>query len=324
MIEYVYININAESIDIFGSPPKYKKGVRVIVNFNTTKDPEYYVGTVSGIRSGLIYVTFDDGDKHNFKPTRSLVGLVGITLSKKKRKTEIPAKDIDKWLDIDIGEASPKRKPKTNVVEKKAKFNFDPNKLKLLITEESSDSNNYITKFNIVLNNQFIGIADISETMYGKGTGQILFERKFSKENNVVQWESLFLAEPTMKLVKNAVIRVLKDSTKPKTEEIKRAKPTTKIGNDIRKATKATNKLVSLIKKVGLPIVSVNEPSISADGEVTFYKKGVNSYSVQITLDGYYIINFFDGRSLEEILESQDVNRIIKRIKNIKTEEIDF
>jgi len=100
---------------------QYKKGARVIVNFNTTKDPEYYVGTVTQVRKGLVYVVFDDGDKGNYKPTRSLVGLVGITKSKKKRKTEIPVKDINKWLDIDMGKASPKRKPKTNVVEKKQK-----------------------------------------------------------------------------------------------------------------------------------------------------------------------------------------------------------
>jgi len=116
-----YIEINADNInEILSASPQYKKGDRVIANFNTAKDPEYYVGTVTGIRKGLVYVVFDDGDKHSFKPTRSLVGLVGITKKKTGRKSQIPTKDINKWLSIDIGKASPKRKSKPNVVDKKS------------------------------------------------------------------------------------------------------------------------------------------------------------------------------------------------------------
>jgi len=107
------------SRSIVGAIPQYKKGSRVIVNFGTTKDPEYYVGTVTGIRKGLVYVLFDDGDKGSYKPTPSKVGLVGITKKKTGRKSEIPAKDIDKWLSIDIGKSKPKRKSKTNTITKK-------------------------------------------------------------------------------------------------------------------------------------------------------------------------------------------------------------
>jgi len=113
---------------IGAASPQYKKGVRVIVNFNTAKDPEYYVGTVSSLRGGLVYVIFDDGDKGSYKPTSSKVGLVGITKKKIGRKSEIPAKDINKWLDIDIGKNSPKRKPKSNVVKKKSKADFLKNR----------------------------------------------------------------------------------------------------------------------------------------------------------------------------------------------------
>jgi len=113
-----YVNIDVETIL---SAIQYKKGNRVIVNFNTAKDPEYYVGTVTTIRKGIVYVIFDDGDKGSYKPTASKVGLVGITKKKIGRKSEIPAKDINKWLSIDIGKASPKRKTKPNVVEKKTK-----------------------------------------------------------------------------------------------------------------------------------------------------------------------------------------------------------
>jgi len=90
-----YINIIVES-----ALPKYKKGVRVIVNLNTSKKPEYYVGTVTSIRKGIVKVIFDDGEKGNYKPTSSNVGLVGITESKKKRKTQIPTVNISKWIDL--------------------------------------------------------------------------------------------------------------------------------------------------------------------------------------------------------------------------------
>jgi len=111
--------------------PQYKKGNRVIVNFNTAKDPEYYVGTVSGVRKGLVYVVFDDGDKGSYKPTRSKTGLVGITESKRGRKSEIPLNQIDKWLSVDIGKASPKRKSSTNTVQKKSAKKFKADKKKL-------------------------------------------------------------------------------------------------------------------------------------------------------------------------------------------------
>jgi len=110
-MEYVNINVNIEA-----AIPKYKKGDRVIVNLNTSKAPEYYVGTVTGIRKGLVYVVFDDGDKDKFKPTLSRVGLVGITKKKTARKSQIPVKDIGKWLEIGIGKASPKSNKVSNDV----------------------------------------------------------------------------------------------------------------------------------------------------------------------------------------------------------------
>jgi hypothetical protein len=73
---------------------KYKKGDRVVVNFGTKKEPEYYIGTVT--RSGIkVSVLFDDGDKGSF-PAKSNK-LVGIGI-KKKRKSEIPVKQIIKWV----------------------------------------------------------------------------------------------------------------------------------------------------------------------------------------------------------------------------------
>ena len=90
--------------------PKYKKGDRVIANYGTTKVPEYWSGTVTALRAGMVHILFDDGTKDSFKPTRSKIGLVGLTDRKAKRKTQIPTADIDKWLVVDLGKATPPRK----------------------------------------------------------------------------------------------------------------------------------------------------------------------------------------------------------------------
>ena len=95
-MEYVNIDVSIEA-----AIPKYKKGDRVIVNLNTAEDPEYYVASVTGIRSWLVYVRFDDNDKDKFKPNKSKIGLIGITKSKRVRKSQIPTKDISNWISID-------------------------------------------------------------------------------------------------------------------------------------------------------------------------------------------------------------------------------
>jgi hypothetical protein len=92
------------------SKVKYKKGDRVIANFGTKKEPEYYIGTIT--RSGAkVSITFDDGDKHSF--SKSSIKLMGIG-TKKKRKSEIPAKQLHKWL----ADGSPKKKPIKRKIQK--------------------------------------------------------------------------------------------------------------------------------------------------------------------------------------------------------------
>ena len=93
--------------------PQYKRGDRVIANYGTTKAPEYWSGTVTALRAGMVYIAFDDGTKDSFKPTRSKTGLVGLSTKKTKRKTQIPTADIDKWLVVDMGDATPPRKQGT-------------------------------------------------------------------------------------------------------------------------------------------------------------------------------------------------------------------
>jgi hypothetical protein len=105
-----YVTIKASEILLTGKGT-YKKGDRVVANFGSKKTPEYYIGTVTS--SGMkVAVLFDDGDKHSFpKSSYKLMGL-GI---KRKRKTEIPKKDINKYM-VD----SPKSKPR--IVVKKSEW----------------------------------------------------------------------------------------------------------------------------------------------------------------------------------------------------------
>ena len=101
----------------------YKKGDRVIVNYNTAKKPEYYIGTVSMIRDGLVHVKFDDGDKGKYKPTKSKTGLIGLAKPNKKKKSAIAADKIDSWLLVKQNNKTPKKDNKkaikSNVVQKK-------------------------------------------------------------------------------------------------------------------------------------------------------------------------------------------------------------
>lgn len=78
----------------------YSKGDRVVVNINTTKEPEYYVASVTKISraNNLVYVLFDDGEKWQYKATSSKVGILGHALKSKKRKSEIKPRNLDKWL----------------------------------------------------------------------------------------------------------------------------------------------------------------------------------------------------------------------------------
>ena len=98
---------------------KYAKGKRVIVNYGTTRKPEYYIGSITEIQNSEITVLFDDGEVGIYEDDRSKVGLMGLAIEGKKTKQAIPIAKIDEWLKVDLGEAKPKRKEKPNVVQKK-------------------------------------------------------------------------------------------------------------------------------------------------------------------------------------------------------------
>lgn len=80
----------------------YKKGDRAIVNLGSSKRPEFWVGSVLGIKKGKVHVKFDNGKLKKFKQTQSLKGLVGKSKNKKKSKSPIDERDLEAWVDTKI------------------------------------------------------------------------------------------------------------------------------------------------------------------------------------------------------------------------------
>ena len=94
------------------SAADYSKGDRVICNLGTTKNPKFFIGTVTMNRQGLVHVILDNEEKVKFKPTSSMAGLIGIAKKTTKRKAEIPESDIDKWIDLGKSNKRENVKPK--------------------------------------------------------------------------------------------------------------------------------------------------------------------------------------------------------------------
>ncbi|QJT71057.1 hypothetical protein GR11A_00019 [Vibrio phage vB_VcorM_GR11A] len=126
----------AQTLELAALIDDLKRGSRVIINDNTTKEPEYYTAVVTRLnrKTNEVFVAFDDGVKTSYKATRSKVGLVGISKINRKRISEIPAKDINKWLEIPMGKG--KRpvgdKKESGKKDKKSKT-YDDAQLKKLI-----------------------------------------------------------------------------------------------------------------------------------------------------------------------------------------------
>lgn len=95
-------------------PVHWEKGERIIVNLHTKSDPEYFIGTVTSIRQGKVYVEFDDGDTGNYKETSPKL----LKGNKKKRKSEIPESKLVNYLAEDSTD-EPKLKGKKTAKEKK-------------------------------------------------------------------------------------------------------------------------------------------------------------------------------------------------------------
>lgn len=75
---------------------RYSKGDRVICNIQTDREPAFYVGTVTMIREGKVYVHLDNGNKNSFKLNSK--HLLGYSLKKTQRKSQIPEDQLGSWL----------------------------------------------------------------------------------------------------------------------------------------------------------------------------------------------------------------------------------
>ncbi|QJT71158.1 hypothetical protein GR11A_00121 [Vibrio phage vB_VcorM_GR11A] len=78
----------------------YKKGDRVIINVGTAKKPEYYTASVTKLsrQTNTVYVRFDDGEKWQYKATKSQVGIMGHASRSKSRVKAIKPNNLNKWL----------------------------------------------------------------------------------------------------------------------------------------------------------------------------------------------------------------------------------
>jgi len=88
----------------------------------------------------------------------------------------------------------------------------ESNNLKIIIkqTEKPSYSNNNYAKFEIYVNNNKIGKADVGDIKKGKGKGQITLDKKFAKEQDIDLRITLFNAKPNAKFIKDILLKELK------------------------------------------------------------------------------------------------------------------
>jgi len=94
----------------------YKRGMRVIVNLGTAKVPEHRLGTVKGVDNGMVTVLLDNNATYKFLPTRSLVGLLGMSYHLEPYKGVISKHQVKSWMSPKYG-----KRFKPNSVEDKPK-----------------------------------------------------------------------------------------------------------------------------------------------------------------------------------------------------------
>ena len=87
-------------VELAASVPKYELGNRIVINYGTMKEPEYYPATITKINSDQATVAFDDGTKGVYTIPRrtSRVGIIGLALTNKPRKTAIPIGQLGAWV----------------------------------------------------------------------------------------------------------------------------------------------------------------------------------------------------------------------------------
>ena len=126
--------MSIKQITLIQAAVTFVKGDRVIVNYGTAREPEYYAGTIMAIRTGKAKVLFDDGSEEVYLiPVRpAKVGILGKTLVKRKRSTMIPKEQVEKWLMVEepvkIPKAPVKKAPKDSITPTKTNDEIQPTK----------------------------------------------------------------------------------------------------------------------------------------------------------------------------------------------------
>lgn len=76
--------------------PRWRKGQRIVVNTGKIKDPEFYLGTVTGRRGDKVYVETDNGEKVTVKEKSPRIVGVGV---EDKKKGKIGWAKLKKWVE---------------------------------------------------------------------------------------------------------------------------------------------------------------------------------------------------------------------------------
>lgn len=88
---------------------RYKKGDRCIAKIAK----QFFIGTVTAFRQGNVYIKLDSGESVKFRAGSKFLIAKGV---KRKRKSAIPAKDLQKWMVKDDSQLAEKESgPKTPV-----------------------------------------------------------------------------------------------------------------------------------------------------------------------------------------------------------------
>lgn len=93
----------SQDIEIAGAyeDAGFSKGDRVIVNFDTARDPSFYLGTVTKVspKTKMVYVKFDDQDVGAFTPDNRLTGILGFQKGARRRSQELSLEQVGQALD---------------------------------------------------------------------------------------------------------------------------------------------------------------------------------------------------------------------------------
>lgn len=243
-----------ESIDL-------QKGTRVLVNLGTSKEPYIYVGTVvaRSAKNQQYRIKFDDDDTYVGSITNSATGILGLSKSQRRRKTEIKPQDLDNWIDTTTWFATSladSNKPGPTLQQ------FMTRKLDHKIEEIPSEATLLNVYTDIVKRYQYAPQSEKVALLQNLGKiGSDLIEHyKYDRQK--------------LEAVRNSVpIKV-----KPKTKEVPRT--IYKRGNlDTSRLTEEQTELLNMLDSAGMPVVKIWDATPDTDfafdlGHLTIEQSG--------------------------------------------------